>query len=429
MKRRRMWLLLAGLLLVVATPVSARKWTSTSGKFSVEAELLEVKDGSVRLKKRDGKIVTVPLAKLSKADREHVAALTKAKPLKPVSTREEAIAAFRKLGGFVYLNRKKDVVGVRLINNPNVTDADLKHLRVLDKLELLEIHGPEFSDAGLANLIGLVNLEHLGLYTKNTAAGLKHITALPKLTILELSGKGITDARLVHLAGMTNLEILRLDGAAVTGAGLKHIKGLKNLKLLSLDMTPIRDASLKHIKGMTNLETLHVGHSRITNVGLTHLAGLTNLKSLSLHATKITDRGLRHVKGLTKLNSLYLGYTKITDAGLKHLEGLTNLRELHLQRVKVTSAGLKRLQQALPNCKINRATSDSPVAIGPKRKWTNDRGNFSFEAKLIEIRGNTVLLEKESGTIVSYPISGLSKTDRNYVASVAKAKRRVKPKP
>ena len=60
--------LLGGLLLVTAPPVSARKWTSSDGKFSVEAELVEAKNGNVRLKRRDGKDITVPVSRLSKED-------------------------------------------------------------------------------------------------------------------------------------------------------------------------------------------------------------------------------------------------------------------------------------------------------------------------------------------------------------------------
>ena len=53
---------------MTATPVSARKWTSSDGKFSVEAELVEAKNGNVRLKRRDGKDITVPVSRLSKED-------------------------------------------------------------------------------------------------------------------------------------------------------------------------------------------------------------------------------------------------------------------------------------------------------------------------------------------------------------------------
>ncbi len=43
----------------------------------------------------------------------------------------------------------------------------------------------------------------------------------------------------------------------------------------------------------------------------------------------------------------------MTDRGLAHLMGLTQLQYLILEGcVRVTEAGVKKLQQALPNCKI-----------------------------------------------------------------------------
>jgi len=64
-----------GLLLLVASPVAARKWTDNTGKFSVEAELVEVKDDQVVLQKTNGKVITLPVAKLSEADREYLKSL------------------------------------------------------------------------------------------------------------------------------------------------------------------------------------------------------------------------------------------------------------------------------------------------------------------------------------------------------------------
>ena len=47
---------------------SARQWTDTTGRFSVEAELVRVHEGKVYLKKTDGKVIGVPIEKLSEAD-------------------------------------------------------------------------------------------------------------------------------------------------------------------------------------------------------------------------------------------------------------------------------------------------------------------------------------------------------------------------
>ncbi len=66
----RFILFIACLFVVPATALSApRTWRDTSGKFSVEAELVEVTEGKVLLKKANGKTITVPLERLSAADR------------------------------------------------------------------------------------------------------------------------------------------------------------------------------------------------------------------------------------------------------------------------------------------------------------------------------------------------------------------------
>jgi WD40 repeat protein len=49
-----------------------RIWTDGTGKYSVEAELVEVEDGQVHLRKAGGQVIIVPLERLSAADQEHV---------------------------------------------------------------------------------------------------------------------------------------------------------------------------------------------------------------------------------------------------------------------------------------------------------------------------------------------------------------------
>jgi len=73
MARLPTWALLLGSLLMAAGPASARKWTNDTGAFSVEAELVDVQDGNVRLKRPDGTTITVAVAKLSQVDRDYLA--------------------------------------------------------------------------------------------------------------------------------------------------------------------------------------------------------------------------------------------------------------------------------------------------------------------------------------------------------------------
>jgi hypothetical protein len=77
MKRTLVTVAIFGLLAATAPLASARKWTSNDGKYSVEAELVELADGRVRLKKAEGATVTVSLERLSEADRQFLATLRK----------------------------------------------------------------------------------------------------------------------------------------------------------------------------------------------------------------------------------------------------------------------------------------------------------------------------------------------------------------
>ena len=65
------------LILVLAAALGTadaptRKWTDAAGRFSVEAEMVDLQNGAVHLKRTDGKIISVPLKELSLADQEFV---------------------------------------------------------------------------------------------------------------------------------------------------------------------------------------------------------------------------------------------------------------------------------------------------------------------------------------------------------------------
>ena len=49
-----------------------RTWTDTSGSFHVEAKFRGVKDGKASLERANGQVISVPMAKLSDADRQFI---------------------------------------------------------------------------------------------------------------------------------------------------------------------------------------------------------------------------------------------------------------------------------------------------------------------------------------------------------------------
>ena len=68
----RLSVTVALMLAVCTADALARKWTDSTGHFSVEAELVQLQDGSVHLKKANGGIIAVALERLSEADQEFV---------------------------------------------------------------------------------------------------------------------------------------------------------------------------------------------------------------------------------------------------------------------------------------------------------------------------------------------------------------------
>jgi hypothetical protein len=77
---------------LASEPALARIWTDASGKFTVEAELVEVRDGKLHLKKSGGAVVVVSRDQLSAADRNYLDALDRAGKTPPVAAKTPAAA-------------------------------------------------------------------------------------------------------------------------------------------------------------------------------------------------------------------------------------------------------------------------------------------------------------------------------------------------
>ena len=76
------------LCFLVTCPAAARKWTDNTGSFSVEADLQELRENEVVLKKADGTSIVVPLNRLSAADRKHLMSLSAPEPTKSTAREE-----------------------------------------------------------------------------------------------------------------------------------------------------------------------------------------------------------------------------------------------------------------------------------------------------------------------------------------------------
>ena len=139
MKLQGIWMLAVGLALVVVLPALGRKWTDSTGKFSVEAELVEIKDNKVVLKKSTGSVITVPIARLSKIDQEHLQSLDKPGPKPPddspttqpaVVLPDEKLAAELKVGSIVSVRASGQPVGSVLAQ---IEKATGNRVRIVDE--------------------------------------------------------------------------------------------------------------------------------------------------------------------------------------------------------------------------------------------------------------------------------------------------------
>ena len=162
MQRIVFYIVLSALLFVAFPAAYARKWTDNTGKYSIDADLVAVNHDDAQLKKQNDQIVTVLLSRLSKADLDYLA-----------SQQKRALAAITELGGTV--TKKGTPPGLHVnLKETLVTDDDLKHLKWLPNISILDLSSTKISDAGLEHLKGLTNLTELSLgYTYITDAGLK----------------------------------------------------------------------------------------------------------------------------------------------------------------------------------------------------------------------------------------------------------------
>jgi internalin A len=248
-----------------------------------------------------------------------------------------------------------DVYEVRL--QEEGSDETLAHIVPLKHLQYLYLEKSQVTDAGLAHLRGLTEIQFLqlgytgntntGTYTWITDAGMAHLGGLTNLHGLMLGHTGITDDGLAHLKDLETLYTLYLGGTGITDAGLAHIRELAALHNLYLPDTPITGSGLAYLKGM-RIRFLDLHKSQVNDAALAHLRGLPSLGCVSLSETDISDAGLEHLQGWPLSEEwpdglrLWIARTKVTDAGLAHLEGV-RLRVLDLSHTQITDAGIAHL--------------------------------------------------------------------------------------
>jgi len=81
---------------------------------------------------------------------------------------------------------------------------------------------------------------------------------------LDLAGTKVTDAGLAQVAGMVNLERLHLERTGVTDAGLADLQSLAQLEYLNLYGTSVGDDGLEHLKSLPGLRKVFLWQTSVT---------------------------------------------------------------------------------------------------------------------------------------------------------------------
>jgi beta-lactamase regulating signal transducer with metallopeptidase domain len=305
-----------------------------------------------------------------------------------------SVAGFRRLS--------KMAVGVESLQlRGGVEDDSLVAVGQIHSLRELQLQQAKITDAGLAHLATLGNLEKLQLFDCRGVKGAGYASLAPIQSLRELQIFGPTiDAKASEaLAKLTQLETLMLQPYRLPPDGLKAadvqaLKNLKNLRTFSVMLqAPASDAAKRATAGAIlavasqlpmlrqlsaigiiadadalaavakapKLEELTLYDIALSDRLLTALGELKSMKQLNL-ASKggVTEALWPKLTGLKQLTSLSLEGSSLDDANLAQLANLTALEKLNLPGSNITGTGLK----ALTNLKQLKwlTLSDSPFA-------------------------------------------------------------------
>jgi hypothetical protein len=177
-------------------------------------------------------------------------------------------------------------------------------------------HDPNFDDASLARIADAHGGEIESLYLENTAvtdAGLASLSKFPRLKNFEIrndvrkagkTGPLITDAGMAHLKGLTQLQSLNVSYTSVTDAGLDSIDDLPYLMSLYLGGTDVKGVGISRLKSLPKLALLDLHATPFGEEGLKALSGATDLQILTLQQVRLNPESLPLLKAIPRLREV-----------------------------------------------------------------------------------------------------------------------------
>jgi hypothetical protein len=154
------------------------------------------------------------------------------------------------------------------LHEDQITDETLKALRASGLLHRLDV-AKDKDGMPASEPADVVTLKLR--FAKVTDAGLKELSELKRLQTLDLCSTKVTDEGLKELRELKQLRHLDLEHTPVSDSGMKDIKGLQNLQTLTLSSTGLTDEGLRELRELTKLEELLVGNTKVTEAGAKEL--------------------------------------------------------------------------------------------------------------------------------------------------------------
>jgi len=256
--------------------------------------------------------------------------------------------------------------------DPSFTDADLKALPNLDKVESLTLVDTAVTDEGCCELLrarALVEIAIISDKISDNALGV--LSLLPALRSLQIHrGPRIGDTGLRYLSGCVGLRELYLKETSITDDGLAAIAKLPELWSLLLDDTAISDKGCVALAHLPKLGLLSLNRTRVVGHALSKLRDnehfyiyledtpatdeavaaiadrISNLKGISLNRTGVGDHAARALAKLQRLNDVRFSHTKLTDEGLAAFVSHPFLEAIYVEGCGVSMAAVNALKKS-----------------------------------------------------------------------------------
>lgn len=174
----------------------------------------------------------------------------------------------------------------------------MKFLGALGALERLNWNVAGTAKALDAAIPRLTHLRELSLLDKASDATLAALAAhCPSLKGLALHVGSVTDAGVAQLAALGELESLGVQGDGVTDGCAEALSSFPALRALRVTKTSVSDAFVEAVaRSLPSLRGLDLGKTAVTDACVDALIGIGSLHSVGLGKTKVSKKGITRLR-------------------------------------------------------------------------------------------------------------------------------------